>query len=330
MGIDATERRVDGRVESVTGVNFVPAALTDSGCEREFNEDRYAVIEGPSGLGWLVCDGMGGVMGGELAAQLAIDTIRRDLEGSHVRRPDEALRSAIMEANRVIILRRQNEMFANMGTTIVGALFQGPEMVVAHVGDSRAYLVRFGEIRSLTVDHTYVQSLVEKGEISAEEALRHPQAHILSRCIGAEPGLEVPVSRHWIWDSNDQNDLLVLVTDGLYSLVNEDEIAAIVSASAPPTACVRLVELAKTRGGYDNITVAVIPLGGELRNEPPPEHAPWAGDRVIEKKKKTTSRKKPKGSGKAKESRSSSFLRRLMVVLFTLVCVGSLVSIVFL
>lgn len=249
----------------------IPAAITDTGCERDLNEDRYAVIESPSGLAWLVCDGMGGQTGGELAAQLAIDAMRRDLENLPERPPELALKSAILEANRVIVLRRQNQAFSEMGTTIVAALFSGIEVVIGYVGDSRAYLIRDGAIQQLTTDHTYVQQLVDSGQIRPDEALAHPQAHILTRCIGAEPGLEVEIQKYWIWEvSNvEPKDNLVLCSDGLYSLVSEGEIANLLEQMSPQRACVKLVEIAKERGGYDNITVSIVPLGGQLRQEPP-------------------------------------------------------------
>jgi protein phosphatase len=249
----------------------IPAAITDTGCERDLNEDRYAVIESRAGVAWIVCDGMGGATGGELAAQLAIDAVRRDLD-KHGHVPVEmALKNAVIEANRVIVLRRQNQAFSQMGTTMVAVMFNGPEVAIANVGDSRAYLVRGGEIQGLTVDHTYVQQLVERGEIQPEEALSHPQAHILTRCIGAEPGIEVDVRKLWIWPpEGGRCDVLLLCSDGLYSLVSEAEIAQIISMFEPQVACVRLVELAKARGGYDNITVAVVPLEGEIRADPLP------------------------------------------------------------
>lgn len=249
--------------------SLVPAAITDTGCERELNEDRYAVIECSSGLAWLVCDGMGGTAGGELAAQLAIDAIRRDLENLPGRLPEQAFRDAVREANRIIVLRRQNQAFGGMGTTIVGALFQGPQVVIANAGDSRAYLVRGGAIQQLTTDHTYVQELVERGQVRAEDALSHPQAHILTKCIGSEPSLEIDIHKYWLWDTEGASDSLILCSDGLYSLISEVEIAEAVSTMSPQRACVRLVELSKERGGFDNITLAVIPLGGELRAEPP-------------------------------------------------------------
>ena len=264
----------------------IPAAITDTGCERELNEDRYAVIEAPSGIAWLVCDGMGGQTGGELAAQLAIDAIRRDLEKYQPRPADVALKSALFEANRVIVLRRQNQAFASMGTTVVAAMFDSAEVVIGHIGDSRAYLVRDGAIQQLTIDHTYVQQLVDRGDIRPEEALAHPQAHILTRCVGAEPGLEVDLKKYWIWpsQSGEPSDFMVLCSDGLYSLVADSEIAKFVSGNTPQAACVRLVELAKARGGYDNITISIIPLAGQMKQSPPPGY-----DERKAKKPKTKS-----------------------------------------
>jgi PPM family protein phosphatase len=286
MLVEGSEKKSLSESESEGG--RIPAAITDTGCERELNEDRYAVVEAPSGVAWLVCDGMGGVTGGELAAQLAIDSIRRDLENLPARPSEVALRAAILEANRVIVLRRQNPVFAGMGTTIVSALFQGPEIAITHVGDSRAYLVREGAIQQLTTDHTYVQELVDRGEINLEEALTHPQAHILTRCIGAEPGLEVDVKKFWVWDVSDAEptDYLMLCTDGLYSLVSEGEMASVISEHSPQRACIHLVELAKSRGGYDNITLAIIPLGGQLRQEPPIGFQPHALLRAAQRAEK--------------------------------------------
>lgn len=286
----------------------IPAALTDSGCEREFNEDRYAVIEGPSGLAWFVCDGMGGVPGGELAAQLAIDTIRRDLENRPCRPAEEAIKTAIQEANRVIVLRKQNELFSGMGTTLVGTMFQGNEMVLVHVGDSRAYLVKQTSIRQLTTDHTLVQELVDDGKISPEEALDHPNAHVLTKCLGAEAGLEISSSRYWISEEGD-GDVLVLVTDGLYTLVGDQEILEHVVGNSPQRACVKLVELAKARGGYDNITVSVIPLGGELRTTP----SKGGGGNFV------ASKEKPKAKSPALDSKVL-VIACLALLIITAIC----------
>jgi serine/threonine protein phosphatase PrpC len=251
-----------------------PAAISDVGCERTLNEDRFASIESPSGITWLVCDGMGGQTGGDLAAQLAIDAIRRELQNQPARSPMVSIKSALEEANRRVVLRRQNQSFAQMGTTATAVQVFGAEVVIANVGDSRAYLVRDGAIQQLTVDHTYVQELVEKGEIDENEALSHPKAHILTRCLGANPGLDIDLIQYWINPSTSKSDsspgdILLLCSDGLYSLVEEGEIASIISSCSPSDACDRLVTLAKERGGYDNITAIIIPLHGELSSEQP-------------------------------------------------------------
>lgn len=273
--------------------DHIPAAITDIGCEREINEDRYAVIDSPAGRAWIVCDGMGGSLGGELAAQLAIDAVRRALESRDFSSGDEAVRFAVEEANRTIVLRRQNPAFSAMGTTIVAALIQGNEVSITHAGDSRAYLIRNGEIQQLTVDHTYVQDLVERGAINAEEALSHPQSHVLTKCLGAEPRLELETQIYWVWGATDgePEDRLLLCSDGLYSLVSDAEIAEMATRYSPQESCVQLVELAKSRGGYDNITLAVLPLGGQLHEERPAKEP-----RSTQKKRKETPRSYPVAS----------------------------------
>lgn len=270
-GIGAQNRGTSLRGARKSDDQHIPAAITDVGCEREINEDRYAVVDAPSGRGWIVCDGMGGSLGGELAAQLAIDAVRRALEARDFETTSEALRTAIEEANRIIVLRRQNPAFSAMGTTVVAALVQNDEVVITHAGDSRAYLVRNGELQQLTVDHTYVQDLVDRGAITQEEAMTHPQSHVLTRCLGADPRIELESQNYWIWElgEGETQDKLVLCSDGLYSLVGDEEIAEIVSSRTPQEACVQLVELAKVRGGYDNITLAVLPLEGRLHEEEP-------------------------------------------------------------
>lgn len=284
----------------------VPAAATDTGCERELNEDRYAVIDCPSGVAWLVCDGMGGTTGGELAAQIAIDSIRRDLMNYPPRDVETALRNAVQESNRVIVLRRQNPAFSQMGTTMVGALFCGPEVVVAHVGDSRAYLIRDGAIQQLTTDHTLVQELVDRGDIKAEDALSHPQAHVLVRAIGAEPSVLVDLEKFWIWPNPEATvgDSLMLCSDGLYSLVTESEIAATISENTPQVACSKLVELAKARGGFDNITLAIIPLHGELRRDALPG---YDADQELKKRLRAL-------EGPVTEVQSRSFARLALTI----------------
>jgi protein phosphatase len=262
----------DEHESSIEELNM-PAALTDIGCEREINEDRYAIIESTVGKAWVVCDGMGGAVGGELAAQLAIDTIKRALESRSFESPEQAIVGAVEEANRVIMLRRQNPAFSSMGTTIVAALVADDHMVLVSAGDSRAYLISDGNFKQLSVDHTYVQELVDRGAVTPEEALNHPHSHVLTRCLGAEPRLKLDRHGFWIWEKDEARgrELILLCSDGLYSLVSDEEIAAATATKSPEEACVYLVELAKSRGGYDNITVIILPIEGRLRTEEPPK-----------------------------------------------------------
>lgn len=246
--------------------------VSDVGCERDLNEDRFDTVRDGSAITWLVCDGMGGAAGGEFAAQLAVDAMTRSLQQSRADEPNiDVLSSAFREANRVILLRRRNPELSGMGTTAVAMRFDGTEAVIASIGDSRAYLVRDGAVQQLTVDDTYVQSLVDEGRVMAEDALSHPEAHVLTRCLGSEPNLNVHSQRLWLWpaEMGGETDVVVLCTDGLYSLISDAEIGGIASSLAPQEACEKLVQVARQKGGYDNITVAIIPVPGTLRPAQP-------------------------------------------------------------
>jgi protein phosphatase len=258
----------DGRSDR----SVVPAAATDIGIERSVNEDKFATISTTTGDCFVVLDGMGGAEGGEFAAQISVDAMRRALSGDRGGDIVEALKGSIEEANRTIVLRRQNKRFQEMGTTVVAALIQDSSVAISHVGDSRAYLVCEDVVEQLTVDHTFVQHLVDLNQISREEALPHPQSHILTQCLGSSPDLSVEVSRYWIWPlrKGAATDYLVLCTDGLYSLVNDEEISTVVTSLPPGEACAELIKLANGRGGFDNITVSIVPLHGHLRAEESP------------------------------------------------------------
>jgi serine/threonine protein phosphatase PrpC len=258
----------DGRSDR----SLVPAAATDIGLERSVNEDKFATICTTTGECFVVLDGMGGAEGGEFAAQISVDAMRRALSGNLEGDVVETLKGSIEEANRTIVLRRQSKRFKEMGTTVVAALIEDSSVAISHVGDSRAYLVREQAIEQLTVDHTFVQHLVDLNQISRDEALPHPQSHILTQCLGSSPDLIVEVGRYWIWPlrKGEATDYLVLCTDGLYSMVSDEEIFTIVTSLPPHEACAELIKLANGRGGFDNITVSIVPLHGHLREEESP------------------------------------------------------------
>ncbi len=258
---------------------LVYAGMSDIGLERPVNEDRCESFPTQTGMCFLVLDGMGGADGGEFAAQISVDAIKRSLRGDLGLDLAEALTNSYEEANRTIIVRRQGQRFTEMGTTVVGVLIEDSAVVIGNVGDSRAYLVSGDEIRQLTIDHSYVQQLVDRNEISREDALPHPQSHILTQCLGSSPDIQIDVERYWIWPQRkgETSDLIVLCSDGLYSMVTEEEIQHVTTVVPPQQACEELIHLANSRGGFDNITIAIIPLHGHLKVEESPT---WGRERA--------------------------------------------------
>jgi serine/threonine protein phosphatase PrpC len=209
---------------------------------------------------FFVLDGMGGHAGGSTAARIGTDTVRGQLDLSEADYA-ERIASAVKAANLVIHQQaREDRSLRGMGTTVVVLLLEleTPTAWWAHVGDSRIYLVREHTIRRLTRDHTMVQSLVDDGIISREEARNHPRANMISRSLGARPEVEVDVSEPF---TPLDGDIFVLCSDGLSGLVDEEEIAETVRALEPEEAVARLIERANEEGGPDNITVQVVLWG---------------------------------------------------------------------
>ena len=223
------------------------AAATDVGLVREGNEDSY-LTEGPL---FAVADGMGGHRGGEVASQLAVETLEKLFKEGAGDLPDQ-----VQEANRVVFERSVlDRKVAGMGTTLTAALVEGDRVRLAHVGDSRAYLLRDGTLRLLTEDHTLVHRMVSEGEISKEEAETHPQRSVLTRALGVDTVVDVD-------DDSLQvrpGDRLLLCTDGLTSMVSEDEIEDVLrTVPDPREAAQRLVRMANEAGGVDNTTVVIL------------------------------------------------------------------------
>lgn len=240
------------------------AGLTDLGCHRENNEDNYAYWEPQDDavfqrLGRLavVADGMGGAEGGQHASRIAVDTVCAVYPGSPEPDPQQRLLASFREAN----LRVQQEahakpMLHGMGTTLTACAIVGNSLYFAHIGDSRLFLVRNGEARQLSRDHSLVARLIESGTIRPEDAENHPQKHVLTAAIGVAEDLQPDATFEPI--ELKPSDVLVLCTDGLWGQMTSAEIAEIASKSAPKDACNSLVQLAKQRGGPDNITVQVL------------------------------------------------------------------------
>lgn len=223
------------------------AAATDIGLIREGNEDSYLVMD-PL---FAVADGMGGHRGGEVASQLALETIE-DL----FRSGEGDLAEQVREANRVVYERSiRDRRVAGMGTTLTAVLVEGNRARVAHIGDSRAYLLRAGELRLLTEDHTLVHRMLMEGEITEEEAEVHPHRSVLTRALGVDASVDVDE------DAIDLRvgDRLLLCTDGLTAMITGERIRELLAgARGPQDAADRLVRAANAAGGVDNTTVVVV------------------------------------------------------------------------
>ncbi|MGZ8600490.1 MAG: Stp1/IreP family PP2C-type Ser/Thr phosphatase [Actinomycetota bacterium] len=227
------------------------AAASDVGRVREGNEDAYLVLE-PL---FVVADGMGGARGGEVASNLAIQTIRRLFEAGEGSLPDQ-----VQEANRVVFERSQRDReVAGMGTTLTAALLEDGALRLAHVGDSRAYLLRDGELHLVTEDHTLVRRMVQAGEITAEEAETHPHRNILTRALGVDGIIDVDEG---ILELRE-GDRVLLCTDGLTGMVRAEEIRAVLAGQPDPQEAVDLLVRAANRaGGVDNITALLLDVRG--------------------------------------------------------------------
>jgi serine/threonine protein phosphatase PrpC len=243
------------------------ASLSDVGRVRANNEDSYLYWEPESdedfarkGRLAVIADGMGGHEGGQEASRMAVETVREVYDQAFHGDPQETLVKAMATAHeRIQSHAEKNPELQGMGTTCTALVVTGNRLYFAHVGDSRLYLVREGGISRVTRDHSYVGRLVESGIVRSEDAETHPQRHILTAALGAGSEATADVALQPLWLT--KGDVVVLCTDGLWSVVSEAEVAGLVTANPPAEACAELVELALQRGGPDNITVQVLRVG---------------------------------------------------------------------
>ena len=229
-------------------MKIVTGVATDTGRVRDHNEDAF-IVEPPL---YAVADGMGGAKAGEVASQLALQTI-----GDMQRAGASTLEDEVREANRVVFERAgEDAKFEGMGTTVTAALASPESLHLVHVGDSRAYLLRAGTLRQLTHDHTLVDRMVEAGEISRREADVHPHRNVLLRSLGTEAKIDMEAHDVGLLEG----DRVLICSDGLTTMVTEDQIVAImdVTVGQPQDAAERLVRAANRAGGIDNITAIVL------------------------------------------------------------------------
>jgi serine/threonine protein phosphatase PrpC len=229
---------------------------SDVGRQRDINEDDL-VVRPPF---FAVADGMGGARAGEVASAMAADAFQGEMDSDE---PAEAQLARILrEANRRIYeLAVKDESHRGMGTTLTAAKVHGDEISLAHVGDSRAYVLRRGELEQLTSDHSLVAELERSGQISPEAAENHPQRSIITRALGPEP--DVDVDTYTV--TGKDGDVFLLCSDGLTSMISDEEVASILrSADSLDTTAEALVRAANQSGGKDNITVVLFRLAADV------------------------------------------------------------------
>lgn len=242
------------------------AAGTDVGMHREENQDSFGVIKGDDFHAYLVADGMGGAHGGAMASRMAISGMQEGLKKAGFRVSPSEVVGLIRRINKQIFDKgSETPALAGMGTTLVGLFFTSQGIMEINVGDSRAYRVRDGVISQISEDHTLVRELVRSGALPAEEAAHHPVSHLLTRSLGPVP--DVQVECRLLSDYPREGDIYILCSDGLYNLVPESDICAVVRENPVDDANQILINLANRRGGLDNITVLIIAVGERSMRE---------------------------------------------------------------
>ncbi|MCR5484001.1 MAG: Stp1/IreP family PP2C-type Ser/Thr phosphatase [Clostridiales bacterium] len=234
---------------------------TDIGKFRRSNQDACAAGEFPNGMVWaVVCDGMGGASGGDIASSTSVKLISERLvssyrDGMSSNSIRHLLFSAIEAANSIVYdMSCSNPELEGMGTTVVVAFLSGETAYIAHAGDSRAYKISGGMISQLTRDHSMVQEMVENGELTPVEAKAHPRKNIITRALGVEETILIDFCE----ESFNSGDVLLICTDGLTNFVETDEIIEVVRASEGGEIAEKLVDRANDNGGKDNITVVTV------------------------------------------------------------------------
>lgn len=231
------------------------------GMVRSSNQDSYAYGEFSENACWaLVCDGMGGVNGGNIASRTAVDTVAESFDRNYREEMSEnsiknLMQSAFARANYLVLAKAEaDENLAGMGTTAVAAIVVGEKAFIAHIGDSRAYIIGEDGISQITKDHSIVQMMIDNGQITPEQAKEHPRRHIITRAIGVEENVDSEYDEVEL----GCDDILLLCSDGLTNYAEDSDIYSIVRQGDFEGIADRLIEFANQSGGGDNITVVAV------------------------------------------------------------------------
>jgi len=238
--------------------------ITDAGMVRSQNQDYYSVLKlGREQLLAVVCDGMGGARSGNIASKLAVDVFTGEIQRA-VRsnmKPDKIdtiLTDALALANKAVYEQSLlSEEYQGMGTTLVAAFFQKDQVTVVNVGDSRAYLFNEDGVSGITTDHSLVEMMVQRGELSREAAKYHPGKNLITRAVGTEASVDCDLFHHQL----EKGDSVLLCTDGLSNLMSDQEILfEVVHGVNKSDCCQRLMNIANFRGSPDNVTIALVSI----------------------------------------------------------------------
>ena len=238
--------------------------VTDAGCVRSQNQDIFQIVNlGKNAAVCIVCDGMGGAKSGNVASRLAAEVFMEEIartwtDGMDQAQIDQMLQGAVKLANFTVFDQgKQFEEFSGMGTTLVAALIKDREATIVNVGDSRAYNINSHRIQKVTTDHSLVELMVQRGELTREEARTYPGKNYITRAIGTETIVEsdlFQLDMEW-------GDYLLLCSDGLTNVVDEQEILfEVIHGSSPEDCCQRLLDIAKMRGAPDNVTCVLVQI----------------------------------------------------------------------
>lgn len=238
--------------------------LTDQGCVRKQNQDAYHIVQlDRSTVLCVVCDGMGGAKSGNIASTLAVDVFTQEVQRSWTSNADwdkteQILRSAVKLANFTVYDQAmQFEEFDGMGTTLVAAIIRGRRVSVINVGDSRAYAITRSGISQITRDHSVVQMMVDRGDLTPEQAKTYPGKNLITRAIGTEPLILSDTFRMEM----SRGDFILLCSDGLSNMMDDQEILfEVVHGVNKQMCCKRLLDIAISRGSPDNVTSVLVSI----------------------------------------------------------------------
>ena len=235
-------------------------SITDVGMVREVNQDYVFCYENPIGQVsnlFLVADGMGGHKAGDYASRYWVEKVVESIKNGTIRSPISIMERAIQEANAAVYSKAESEETLNgMGTTIVAATILGSELYIANVGDSRAYLIREG-IHQITEDHSLVEAMIQSGDIDRKDARLHPNKNVITRAIGTS----ATVQADFFEISVEEGDVLLICTDGLTNMIEDDEICQIIKRDTDlKKVGTELVRVANANGGRDNIGIVLVQI----------------------------------------------------------------------